>query len=107
MSSDSTNERILNTATAVAAGFAAVTVWTHLCQVTGITFSTYSLVGLVTMVLVTLGVGWHGRPGANLPGGPTLALVGLAVIAAGLCLFGYRPDLDDVNYVPNIVHYLA
>lgn len=94
----------------VAAVFAVLTAWLHACQLAGVTFRIYALMApmLAVAAAATAAIWSRPRGSPNVEGElPVRWLVGMGIAAAALALFSYRPDLDDVNYVPNVVHYLA
>lgn len=93
------------------AALAVATPVTHVAQLGGMGFDTYALMVVAASAIVGLGVlAWHVRAARAAPPddvGWTLGLFGMAVAGACLAIFSYRADLDDVNYVPNAVHYVA
>ena len=102
---------VQSTLVATLTAFACVTVATHAAQVAGLAFSTFAPVvlllsgatGLAAALLAPRPLGATGRAEAGVVG----TLAALVLASAVLALFSHRADVDDVNYVPNALHYLT
>jgi len=95
----------------IASVFALLTVLTHLAQLTGMSFSLYSIIGVVVALIASFVVLRFEIP--KITSGETNAdpqvggmLLACCLFCALLCLTSYRPDRDDCHYVPNAVYYL-
>jgi len=93
-----------------AAALAAVTAWTHLSQVMGISFRVYCIIGLGLIAASIAATVYYQLPRwreAPRTETKTLLLIAVMVLIAGvLTLASHRPDADDLNYVPNMIYYL-
>lgn len=95
----------------VIAVMSALTVLTHICQIAGISFSLYAIIGACVIVVI---IGWVLRTELSrqllrsVIARPSLliALLACCVFGSLLSLMSHRPDSDDTFYVPNVIYYL-
>ncbi len=90
---------------------AALTVLTHIAQITGISFRVYAIIGTCITIIVTGCILWRELSKQIIKTvtahpGPAAALAGCSLLGALLCLVSHRFDFDDFYYVPNVVYYL-
>jgi hypothetical protein len=91
--------------------FALLTVLTHLAQMTGMSFGTYSIIGVVVALIATFVVLRFEIPritSVGIKADPRLTgmFAACCLFSAFLCLASYRPDRDDCHYLPNAVYHL-
>lgn len=90
---------------------AALTVLTHIAQIIGLPFFLYALIGLFVSAIAAIAVLLNEPLKKFLPLVKTnksacIVLVPCFLIAGFFSAILYRPDLDDIHYVPNVVYYL-
>ncbi len=90
---------------------AAMTVVTHVAQISGVSFSAYAVIGICVSATVATLVLWSGASkhlflAVTMRNGTALVVLACALMGAALTLVSYRPSMDDAYYVPNAVYYL-
>lgn len=89
---------------------AALTAWTHLSQVIGISFRIYCIVSLMVSVLIAAAVVYFQIPrlraARSSDSNARLLILAMVVVGGILAITSHRPDADDLNYVPNMIYYL-
>lgn len=90
---------------------AAMTVVTHVAQITGVPFSTYAVIGICVSATVAALVLWgegskHLFLAVTMQRGTVLVVLACALMGSVLSLVCHRPNLDDVYYITNAVYYV-
>jgi hypothetical protein len=90
---------------------ASFTVVTHISQISGIIFSRYSIICVLTAGIVAVLLTWreiskNAFQVVTMQWGLTLVLLLCGIWGGILSLICHRPDLDDSHYIPNVVYYL-
>ena len=97
---------------AIMSAAAILTVITHICQIFGVPFYLYAIIGVFSSITVIFLVLGHEISKAVFAAAISqrsvlFALLISCLFSVLLCLVSHRPDQDDLYYVPNVVHYLA
>jgi hypothetical protein len=90
---------------------ACLTVLTHIAQIIGLPFFLYAVIGLFVSIIAITAVLLNEPlkklfPLVKTNKSACMVLVLCSVIAGFFSAILYRPDLDDIHYVPNVVYYL-
>jgi len=90
---------------------AVLTVITHICQIFGVPFYLYAIIGAFVSIIVIFLVLRNEISKAVFAAAISqrsvlFALLMSCLLSVLLCLVSHRPDQDDSDYVPNMIYYM-